>query len=344
MNAELPELRESARQVLGGLGLAAGEDKTWPMVLDLGWLLVGVPEESGGLGQGFAGACAFHEEIGRHLNGVAYLPAMLAVEAAARASAPTLRARWLERATSGVRITAPLAASHVSVSAAVRLSGSASAVLSADAAEHVLLWSDDSDLVVLLPLAQAGVERVHRPTWDTTRRLFDLRLTDVAIDSDQVLASGAEAQALSRRLAVQRDFALAADAIGGAGALLEKTVEYLQTRRQFGRPLALFQSLKHRCADLKTMVSAAEALLSDGLWRVGEQLSTPEAEMLGRGAKAYAVSVYARVAEEAVQLHGGIGMTAEHPCHLFLKRALLDEQLGRGGERYESAIAAAFLR
>lgn len=343
MTADLPELRESARQVLGELGLAADEDQTWPMVLELGWLLVGLPDEYGGIGQGLVGTCAFHEEIGRRLNAVPYLPAMLAVDAAAHASDPAQRSHWLERATSGVRITAPLASSHVEVSGAKRLSASVSAVLSADRADHVLLWSDDGGHVVLLPLQHPGIQRVHRPTWDCTRRLFDVRVTDVAIAPEHVLAEGEQARALSRRLATQRDFALAADAVGGADALLERTVEYLGTRRQFGRPLALFQSLKHRCADLKAMVSAAEALLADALGRAGDRLSTPEAETLGREAKSYSSAVYARVAEEAVQLHGGIGMTSEHPCHLFLKRALLDEQLGRGGGRYESAIAKAFL-
>ena len=116
------------------------------------------------------------------------------------------------------------------------------------------------------------------------------------------------------------------------------TVEYLQTRRQFGRPLALFQALKHRCADLKASVTAAEALLSDSL----DRASSGQDAAVAMGAKQFACSVYTRVAEEAIQLHGGIGMTAEHPCHLFLKRAQLNEQLGWHRD-YEPGIAEAFL-
>jgi alkylation response protein AidB-like acyl-CoA dehydrogenase len=64
---------------------------------------------------------------------------------------------------------------------------------------------------------------------------------------------------------------------------------------------------------------------------------------MGKTVKSLACSVYSRVAEEALQLHGGIGMTSEHPCHLFLKRALLNEHLGGRCDSYELDIAAGLL-
>jgi len=345
MSGELLELRDSARQVLSGGGLAAPEQKTWSQVLELGWLLVAVPEELGGLDQGLAGACAFHEECGRALATAPYLPAMLAIDAVC-AAARADRADWLERLTTRDLATAPLADAELRLSDdrpdRWRLSGKVAAVPSADRASHVLLCTTDGQTVALVPLAQPGVERVARPTWDETRRLFDLQLSDVELERDHILASGAAAQALTRRLATQRDFALAADAVGGASALLDSTIEYLKTRRQFGRPLALFQALKHRCADLKAQVCSAEALLGEALARAGDDLGGGAAEAAGRSAKLQACSVYAQVAEESLQLHGGIGMTAEHPCHLFLKRALLDERLGRG-DGYELPLADRLL-
>jgi alkylation response protein AidB-like acyl-CoA dehydrogenase len=173
--------------------------------------------------------------------------------------------------------------------------------------------------------------------------LFDLRFTNAQVDEPLTLATGNAAITLSRRISTLRDFSLAADAVGGAQVLLDRTVDYLQTRRQFGRPLALFQALKHRCADLKALTSSSEALLLDSLNRFGEQIKGPEAEAKGKAAKYLACSVYVRVAEEALQLHGGIGMTSEHPCHLFLKRALLNEHLGRNNGSYELDIADGFL-
>jgi alkylation response protein AidB-like acyl-CoA dehydrogenase len=124
-------------------------------------------------------------------------------------------------------------------------------------------------------------------------------------------------------------------------------VDYLQTRQQFGRPLALFQALKHRCADLKAQTEGAQALLLDNLGRLdetpGEADTLAVAERLGRAAKQLACAAYAAVAEESLQLHGGIGMTSEHSCHLFLKRAMLNEHLGGPQQNYDVGLAASLL-
>jgi alkylation response protein AidB-like acyl-CoA dehydrogenase len=339
VNAELSELRDSARQVLDAEGLAAAEDKTWSLALDLGWLLVAVPEAQGGLGQGLAGACAFHAEIGRSLCAAPYLPAMLAIDAVVHSG----REDWIERLASSGFVTAALVDSELTIADGRTICGSASAVPSADRASHMLVSSAAGDCVALVDLQQPGIDARHRQTWDTTRRLFDLRFDQAVLDPALVLARGDDARNLSRRLATHRDFALAADAVGGAAAALEMTVEYLKTRRQFGRPLALFQALKHRCADLKARVAAAEALLADSLGRVGAEADSEGAEALGKAVKSFATRAYAAVTEDMLQLHGGIGMTAEHGCHLFLKRALLDEHLGRRGS-YELDVADALLR
>jgi alkylation response protein AidB-like acyl-CoA dehydrogenase len=106
------------------------------------------------------------------------------------------------------------------------------------------------------------------------------------------------------------------------------SVEYLKTRKQFDRPLAMFQALKHRCADLKVLVAGAEALL----W---SRAVDAEASVTDLGAlKALASDVYRMVAEEAIQLHGGIGLTEEHDCHLFMKRAMLNLQLGGSADAW----------
>jgi alkylation response protein AidB-like acyl-CoA dehydrogenase len=346
MSAEPSELRDSARKVLAGQGVPAGEAATWPLVVELGWLLVAVPEELGGLGEGLAAACALYRELGASLAAAPYLPAMLAVEAVCHA-APGERHYWVELLTTGGFAGAPLAEAVLSATphgaGKTKLTGLASAVPSADKAGHIVVWTSDDDCVALVPLDRSGVAVERRPTWDATRRLFDVRLGDVELDDSFVLARGAAAQALRRRLSTHRDFALAADSVGGAAALLDRTVEYLLTRRQFGRPLAMFQALKHRCADLKVLTEAAEALLLDGLARLGEAGGAVAAERLGQQAKSFATMAYSKVAEEALQLHGGIGMTSEHSCHLFLKRALLNVQLGRSNDRCDLDVAAGTL-
>jgi len=346
MTVQTGELRDAARQVIDGLGLAADEAKTWSLVAELGWLMLEIPESDDGLGLGLASACALHRELGRGLATAPYLSASLAIDAVAQ-SAVTGRTALLARLGSGeAYIATPLANSDVAL-ADGHLTGVACALPSADRAEHVLVWSTAADRVALVPTGAPGVELVARPTWDRTRRLFDLRLERVAIPGETVLAEGEEARTLLSRLRVRRDFALAAESVGGAGEILARTVAYLGDRHQFGRPLAMFQALKHRCADLKAQVEAAATLLDAGLARAsgddGRFEYGPHAEAAGLAAKLLAASVYTAVTEESLQLHGGIGMTSEHECHLFLKRAMLDEHLGRGRDQYATALASARL-
>lgn len=340
MTIELEEIRESARQISNDLGVAASEEKTWPLVLELGLLQVAVPEALGGLGQGLAGACAIYRELGASVVATPHIAAMLAIDALSQSELSD-RETWIERLTSSDYAAAPLAECSV-IQDGERFSGLACAVPSADLASHVLVYTRDAQCVALVPRSAAGVELQARPTWDVTRRLFDVRLNGAQLAPSSIVARGAAAQQLVQRLHTHRDFALAADSLGGANALLEMTVEYLKSRRQFGRPLALFQALKHRCADLKVMVAAADALLTDSLTRI-DRVRADEAEALGLNVKYLACAAYARVGEEGLQLHGGIGMTSDHSLHLFLKRALLNEHLGRRSESYELDIAAGLL-
>jgi len=350
MSAELNELRDSARQVVSGIGLAAGEQSSWAQIAELGWLMVSTPEELGGLGMGPAAAGALHLELGRGLATVPFLSQTLAIDALAR-SAFAARENWLESMMTGERqVSASLAEANFTAAGsdgAYQINGWATAVPSADQASHVLVEAEGDHCVALVALEQSEVEVIPRPTWDKTRRLFDVEIADLTLDSESVIASGEAAILLGQRVSIQRDLALAADAVGGALALLEMTVEYLQTRQQFGRPLALFQALKHRCADLKAMTEAAQALLLSSLNQVedpaGDLQVTAAAEMQGMAAKQLACSTFAWVAEEALQLHGGIGMTEEHDCHLFLKRALLNEHLGRRQDSYDKGLADRYL-
>lgn len=343
MTVDISELQESAQRVLGDLEAPAPEETMWSHIVELGWLLVAVPEELGGLGVTVPGAVLLQQELGAKLTGAPYLPALLALDAVCN-SQHADQESWIERLIGGELVTAPLADGSVRIEAqgeGYLVTGTATAVQSADLASHLLVWNDVC--VALVPLDQAGVTRTERRSWDLTRRLFDVEFSQVQLSAEHVLAAGPEAVALARRLGTQRDFGLAADAVGGATALLDLTVEHLQTRQQFGRPLALFQALKHRCADLKTLIAGAEAALLDSVGRCGETIGSEEAALKGTMAKLLGCSAFARVAEESLQLHGGIGMASEHPCHLFLKRAMLSEHLGRGGDSYEQELAAAFL-
>src|SRR5579862_415645 len=114
MTVETVELRDSARRVLAGLGIAADEKKTWAQIVELGWLLISIPEELGGLGQGLDAACTLYTELGASLTTTPYLPAMLALDAICHGKEDA-RAALLDRFTSGELATAALARSSLTV-------------------------------------------------------------------------------------------------------------------------------------------------------------------------------------------------------------------------------------
>lgn len=311
------ELQDAAEKAFGG-ELAPDPQHGWNLIADMGWLMMAVPEEQGGLGLGREAAGVIHRMLGKALVPGPAIAQMLVIEALTAAEG---QGELLERAMAGEVMTASLAGRGDGLNC----------VPDADRASHFLIVEEDR--VILLPAG--SVTAKERATWDKTRRLFDV--TPAPGATGVVLAQGDAARHLADQLDATRLFYLAADSLGGAEAVLALTLDYLQTRRQFDRPLALFQALKHRVADLKTGLATAEALF----W---SRATDAEASLIQLGAlKAHATTAYRAVAEEAIQLHGGIGLTMEHPCHLFLKRAMLNCALGGDADFWEEQAGRALL-
>lgn len=314
------ELRDAAEKAFGG-ELAPDPQHGWNLIADMGWLMMAVPEEQGGLGLGREAAGVIHHMLGKALVPGPAIAQMLVTEALTAADGLKGRTGLLERAMAGEVMTSSLAAQGNNLSC----------IPDADRASHILLI--EQDRILLLPTEKVTVQ--ERATWDKTRRLFDI--LPGADGAGLILAEGEAARHLAKRLESSRLFYLAADSLGGAEAVLALTIDYLQTRRQFDRPLALFQALKHRIADLKTGLATAEALL----W---SRAVDPDASLTAFGAlKAHADHACRAVAEEAIQLHGGIGLTMEHPCHLFLKRIMLNCTLGGDADQWEERAGQAAL-
>lgn len=307
MQIERVELTDALRQMQASLGEMPTPAAAWEAVRDAGWLGLTVPEAQGGLEQSLAAACWMHEELGRALSPAPVLAALVAAEALKACPASDARDAALEAIVAG---TAPA----VSLIDNAGTSGTIRGVAGPEGATQLLVIGED--LVALAPL-----KTTQHPTWDQTRSLVDAVVGDTI-----VLATGADAAAAAQAASVHLHLGLAADCVGAADALLVRTVAYLQERKQFDRPLAMFQALKHRCADLKVAIAQAAALLTDTLATI--ERGDGNAVLQAKSAKALASKHFRLVAEEALQLHGGMGMTEEHPCHLFLKRALLNEHLG----------------
>jgi alkylation response protein AidB-like acyl-CoA dehydrogenase len=325
---ERSELHDAAQKAFPADKLRPDREESWKLVTEMGWLMLALPEDAGGLGLGRDAAAAIHFEMGKVLATAPLIPAMATVQALGHASDLPDQADWIERATAGEFITMNLFAPNADVED--------HAVADADMASHVMIANPD--LVAMVALDAPGVTVTERPLWDESRRLSDVRFDGVRIDPALVLARGAAARPITYRLKAELICALAADCLGGANAILDLTVQYLKDRKQFGRPLGMFQALQHRCADLKVQIAATEALL----WARAEQAEASFAEL--GGLKAHAAEVYRWTCEEAIQLHGGIGLTEEFYAHLFMKRANLDVQLGGDADLWRELVGQEGLR
>jgi alkylation response protein AidB-like acyl-CoA dehydrogenase len=324
MSLDRSELESAARQAFPPEILVPDATSSWTALTDMGWWAMTVPEAHGGLGLGETAAAVIQYAMGAALVPGPAIAQMLVIEALANSSSSESARSYLQRAMTGTVMTAALGGE---TNAVLR------AVPDADKASHIL--HVDKQDVALIAMDAPGLSFSSRPTWDRTRRLFDVILPPEA--PRLVLASGQAGLRLTTRLRTSLHQALAADSLGAAETLLGLTVDYLMTRRQFDRPLAMFQALKHRVADHRMALSAAQALLWRGAGDPNEQPTRCAA------LKAHACRVAVEIAEDSVQLHGGIGLTMEHHCHLFLKRALLNAALGGSTDLLEEEVGRARL-
>ncbi|MFE5485537.1 acyl-CoA dehydrogenase family protein [Streptomyces sp. NPDC056527] len=214
-----------------------------------------------------------------------------------------------------------------------RLYGEAAQVLDGHSAgllvvaAHAGGFARSRTLLFLVRGEAAGLLRVRQPALDATRSQATVQLRDVEAEllgEEPVDALGALA-ATGRTAAA----ALAAESVGAAQAALDRTVEYVGSREQFGRPVGSFQAVKHRLADLYVQVEAARSLA----YGAAREPAT------GALALAAALEALRAVAGETIQLHGGIGFTWEHEAHLYFKRATADELLFGPVRRLRARVA-----
>jgi len=293
-------------------------------VASLGWAGLCIAEADGGLGQDLPALAVLHEELGRGPAPLPLLSTLLAADALSEAPA-ALRADWLPQIAAG-ELFAAYAPSDLSGD---RLNGRIEAVLDGPAAGLFVIGLLGGRCCALARETE-GLEVLSTPPTDRTRSLATLILRGVAIDAFTVDSSRLERHAA---------LALACDSIGGSDAILGKTVDYLNTRVQFGQPIGKFQALKHRAADHKLRLEAARALTGHAS---GLEAGDPRALGMALLAQAEAVAAYGAIAGDSVQLHGGIGFTWEQECHHYLKRAWLNRLLF-GGESAALDRAAALL-
>ncbi|GAA5235469.1 acyl-CoA dehydrogenase [Verticiella sediminum] len=318
------------------------DERNWGVLRDMGVLGLIVPAEYEGYGENPASLLPVNIELGRALAGEPVVPgAVVSAAILTQHGSDAQKQQWLPKLASGEAIlslaylepaqryaTAPRDTRVEKTADGYRLNGQKAMVWYGAAARALFVSAVDGAgkaSVFLVPTDAAGVSLKDYPTMDC-QRAAELGLTDVQLPAEALVGAEGEAQAV---LDTGMDYGIAALSAHAAGAmerLIEITADYLRTRKQFGQPLAKFQGLQHRVAE---MVIQKERALSMACVAVSA-LTEPDAERRRRmisGAKVVIAEAGRFVGQQAVQLHGGMGMTAELEVGDYFKRLTLVDPL-----------------
>ncbi|MGE0388069.1 MAG: acyl-CoA dehydrogenase family protein [Gammaproteobacteria bacterium] len=329
---DLDAIRDGAVKALGSLPTrsrlrallterGAFDRELWNLVAELGWLGMTLPEQDGGLGLPLAARCVLAEEIGRQVASIPYTAATCALSAIARSGSAAQKQALLGPGLDGSRIAtvacfepgeAGVPAPFATTFDGSRLRGEKVGVCAgAFAASAIVLAADASGapVMTIADLSNPAVTRTVHDTVDNSRGLADLRFEGAPAER----LGGADAiHALLEELCIVTAF----EQIGGAQDCLHTTRDYALQRRVFGQPIGAFQAVKHGLADLYVLIEIARGAAWSSLRAEPADRAVAAAAARVAGTRAYDTS-----AQEAIQLHGGIGTTWESDQHLHYRRA-----------------------
>jgi alkylation response protein AidB-like acyl-CoA dehydrogenase len=330
---------------------AGFEEKYWRSGAELGWTSLLVDEDHGGgtiSGRGVVDLTLIAHEFGRHAAPGPLVATNVVAAALSEAGADVHRA-VLEGLLSGTSIASwcsagmPMdgkASAGVEIcleGATAVLNGNARPVEAAAQADQLLVTGRTGTGLtqILVPSATPGVSISPMRTVDLTRRFALVTFDGARVPADAIVGGVGEVADQ-----VERQFQLAlvmlnAESVGAMEAAFDMTLAWAFDRYSFGRPLASYQALKHRFADMKTWLEASHAVCDAAAAAV--ESGSDDASELVRAAKAYVGQVSPELVQECVQLHGGIGVTFDHDLHVFLRRVVVDRALhGTPSEQRQS--------
>jgi acyl-CoA dehydrogenase len=311
----------------------------WQRMTEMGWAGILVPEKFGGLDFGIVGAGILMEEMGRTLSASPFFSsAIMAATLLSEAASDKQKQLLLPQIAAGKAVVA-LAVdenrSHDPVGTNLSakpsgngfvLNGKKDFVLDGHVADKVIVASRTAGKagskaglsLFLLDADSAGLELRRRLMVDS-RNAADLVFDGVKVNGDQLLGTLDEGyEPLEKALDVGRA-CLSAEMLGTAGEAFERTLGYLKERKQFGAPIGSFQVLQHRAAHLFSEIEMLRSVVLKALQAL--QAGDASAAFLASLAKAKAAQVADLATSEAIQMHGGVGMTDEFDIGFFIKRA-----------------------
>ena len=330
----------------------------WSEMAEMGFAGVLVPEAQGGSAFGFVGAGLIAEEMGRTLAAAPFLStAVMAATALGQMGTAEQKDRYLPGLADGSSVFAVAvdegrkhAPSTVAMAAersgnGFKLSGRKTFVADGLAADKVIVaartaGSEDEEGGITLFVVDAKAEGVSAERMATVDERGHARLDfdGVAVDGDAVLGEVDGGFAGLEKVLNGGRAVLSAEMTGAAEGAFAMTVDYLKERKQFGAPIGSFQALQHRAAHLLTEIEMAKAVTLQALQAMDDDMD--EAGATVSLAKAKVGQVAKLATQEAIQMHGGIGMTDEYDVGFFLKRVRVAQEMLGDPDFHQNRLAA----
>jgi alkylation response protein AidB-like acyl-CoA dehydrogenase len=302
----------------------AYDEKLWSKLTEQGYTGIIFPEEFGGVGLGKVELVLLMEEAGRALlPGPFFSTVPLAGAVIDAVSSPQHKKKYLEPICEGkARSTVAILEASASWNLAdlkisttdSKLTGEKLFVTDAAVANFILVVAKDG--IYAVDAKAAGMTITPMSGMDMTRKFYAIKFKDTPVEKIGSTAN------LSKAF----DIAIAAlvgEMVGGMQRTLDITVEYAKMRKQFGKPIGMFQAVQHHCADMYLETESSRSAAYYAAWTLEE--NTPEASVAVSIAKVYASDAGRTVGNRGIQVHGGMGFTWENDVHLYYRRAKASE-------------------
>ena len=335
LNESQEILKESARKFFAGECPSAEvrrlmekdtafDANLWAKLAEQGYTGIIFPEEYGGVGLGIVELILLMEEAGRALlPGPFFSTVALAGSVLLAVASPDQKKKYLSAICRGeARATVAILESAASwepsdvqmTAVNGRLKGEKLFVPDAAAADWIIVVARNS--VFLVDPNASGVRIVPMLGMDLTRKMYSVQFDNAPAEKL------GEASELSRALDIATA-ALSAEMVGGMQRTLDITVEYAKTRKQFGKPIGMFQAVQHQCADMYLETESSRSAVYYAAWALEE--NSPDAASAVSIAKSYVSDASRTVGNRGIQVHGGMGFTWENDLHLYYRRAKASE-------------------
>lgn len=300
----------------------------WAEIAGLGWTAVAIPEAHNGVGLSLSEVVPLVEQMGRNLLASPFVATTLSAQALVVGGTDAQQAEWLPKLAEGAVGTMALAEANgdwdlnnIEATATadgdrIVLSGTKQFVLWAETAEVIIasVLHDGKPALVLLTAADVAGHLRREAIIDETKRSFALNLDGISVAASALL-DPAKALATLKHIDVAAALLQSAEMCGGTQSVIDYTLDYLRTRKQFGKIIGEYQALKHPMVDSYVDYEKARSHLYSAADSFGDQ---GLGEIAVRMAKAAADGAYSHAADRSVQFHGGFGFT--HDCDAGLHR------------------------